>query len=87
VHDIKEERQRIGYMRFETEPGYQSQELGAGAYVMKPYLLEKLGIAVRCELDKLKLSYKQTSAGTGAIFAFAGAPAILSFPSARPTRA
>ena len=54
VHDIKEERQRIGYMRFETEPGYQSQELGAGAYVMKPYLLEKLGIAVRCELDKLK---------------------------------
>ena len=54
VHDIKEERQRIGYMRFETEPGYQLQELGAGAYVMKPYLLEKLGIAVRCELDKLK---------------------------------
>jgi transposase len=25
VHDIKEERQRIAYMRFETEPGYQSQ--------------------------------------------------------------
>ena len=25
VHGIKEERQRIAYMRFETEPGYQSQ--------------------------------------------------------------
>ena len=25
VHDIKEERQRIAFMRFETEPGYQSQ--------------------------------------------------------------
>ena len=25
VHEIKEERQRIAYMRFETEPGYQSQ--------------------------------------------------------------
>ena len=25
VHDIKEERQKIAYMRFETEPGYQSQ--------------------------------------------------------------
>jgi transposase len=25
VHDIKDERQRIAYMRFETEPGYQSQ--------------------------------------------------------------
>ena len=25
VHDIKKERQQIAYMRFETEPGYQSQ--------------------------------------------------------------
>jgi transposase len=25
VHDIKAARQRIAYMRFETEPGYQSQ--------------------------------------------------------------
>jgi len=25
VHNIKEERQQIAYMRFETEPGYQSQ--------------------------------------------------------------
>jgi len=25
VHDIKEERRKIAYMRFETEPGYQSQ--------------------------------------------------------------
>ena len=25
VHELKEERQRIAYMRFETEPGYQAQ--------------------------------------------------------------
>ena len=25
VHDIKDERQRVAYMRFETEPGYQAQ--------------------------------------------------------------
>jgi len=27
-------------------------ELGAGAYVKKPYLLEKIGVAVRKELDR-----------------------------------
>jgi len=35
-----------------TERVRQAQELGAGAYVKKPYLLEKIGIAVRGELDK-----------------------------------
>jgi CheY-like chemotaxis protein len=35
-----------------TERVRQAQEIGAGAYVKKPYLLEKIGIAVRRELDK-----------------------------------
>jgi CheY-like chemotaxis protein len=35
-----------------TERVRQTQELGAGTYVKKPYLLEKIGIAVRREIDK-----------------------------------
>jgi len=30
----------------------EAQRLGAGAYVKKPYLLEKISIAVRAELDR-----------------------------------
>ena len=36
----------------ETERVKEAQRLGAGAYVKKPYLLEKIGLAVRDELDK-----------------------------------
>jgi CheY-like chemotaxis protein len=36
----------------ETNRVSQMQELGAGAYVKKPYMLEKLGLAVRKELDR-----------------------------------
>ena len=36
----------------ETERVKETQRLGAGAYVKKPYLLEKIGMAVRIELDK-----------------------------------
>ena len=36
----------------ETERVVKAQELGAGAYVKKPYVLEKLGVAVRKELDR-----------------------------------
>ena len=36
----------------ETELVKEAQRLGAGAYVKKPYLLEKIGLAVRDELDK-----------------------------------
>jgi Signal transduction histidine kinase len=36
----------------ETERVHQAQALGAGAYVKKPYLLERLGMAVRQELAK-----------------------------------
>ncbi|MGO9372889.1 MAG: DUF3365 domain-containing protein [Syntrophobacteraceae bacterium] len=36
----------------ETERVRRAQELGAGAYVKKPYMLEQLGLAVRRELDR-----------------------------------
>lgn len=36
----------------ETERVAKTLALGAGAYVRKPYMLEKLGLAVRKELDK-----------------------------------
>ncbi|HQN19786.1 MAG TPA: response regulator, partial [Syntrophobacteraceae bacterium] len=36
----------------ETERVTEAQKLGAGAYVKKPYVLEKLGVAVRRELDR-----------------------------------
>ncbi len=36
----------------ETERVKEAQRLGAGAYVKKPFLLEKIGLAVRDELDK-----------------------------------
>ena len=36
----------------ETDRVREAQRLGAGAYVKKPYLLEKVGLAVRTELDK-----------------------------------
>jgi len=36
----------------ETERVKEAQRLGAGAYVKKPYILEKIGLHVRTELDK-----------------------------------
>jgi len=36
----------------ETDRVRQAQDLGAGAYVKKPYTFEKLGISVRRELDR-----------------------------------
>ena len=36
----------------ETERVKTAQDLGAGAYVRKPYVLEKLGLALRAELDR-----------------------------------
>jgi two-component system cell cycle sensor histidine kinase/response regulator CckA len=35
----------------ETDQVREAQKLGAGAYVRKPYILERLGMAVRRELD------------------------------------
>ncbi len=36
----------------ETERVKEAQRLGAGAYLKKPFLLEKIGLAIRAELDK-----------------------------------
>ncbi|MCU0289832.1 MAG: ATP-binding protein [Acidobacteria bacterium] len=36
----------------ETQRVREAQRLGAGSYVKKPYTLEKIGLAVRSELDK-----------------------------------
>lgn len=36
----------------ETERVSEAQSLGAGAYVSKPYIMERLGLAVRQELDR-----------------------------------
>jgi two-component system, cell cycle sensor histidine kinase and response regulator CckA len=36
----------------ETERMTKAQGLGAGAYVKKPYVLEKLGLAVKKEFDR-----------------------------------
>jgi DNA-binding NarL/FixJ family response regulator len=30
----------------------KAQKLGAGAYIRKPYSIEKLGMAIKTELDK-----------------------------------
>jgi CheY-like chemotaxis protein len=36
----------------ESERVKKAQEMGAGAYIKKPYLIEKLALAVRIELDR-----------------------------------
>lgn len=36
----------------ETERVKEAQRLGAGAYVKKPYIMEKIGLAIRQELDR-----------------------------------
>ncbi|NTW77695.1 MAG: response regulator, partial [Syntrophaceae bacterium] len=36
----------------ETDRVKKTQEMGAGAFVRKPYVLEKIGMAVRMELDR-----------------------------------
>lgn len=39
----------------ETERVTKAQELGAGVFLKKPYLIEQLASAVRCELDRRKV--------------------------------
>ena len=36
----------------ESERVKKAQKLGAGSYVKKPYLMEKLALAIRIELDR-----------------------------------
>ena len=36
----------------ETERVKKALQLGAGTYVKKPYIMEKIGVAIRDELDR-----------------------------------
>jgi two-component system, cell cycle sensor histidine kinase and response regulator CckA len=36
----------------ETDRAKEAQNLGAGAYVKKPYVIEKIGVAIRDELTR-----------------------------------
>jgi two-component system cell cycle sensor histidine kinase/response regulator CckA len=36
----------------ETDRVKEAQKMGAGAYVKKPYALEKIGVAIRDELNR-----------------------------------
>ena len=36
----------------ETERVHETQRIGAGSYIKKPFTLEKIGLAVRKELDR-----------------------------------
>ncbi|MEN6375937.1 MAG: ATP-binding protein [Smithella sp.] len=53
IIEIKPRQKAIIVSGFsETEKVRRAQELGAGAYVQKPYIIEKIGAAVRDELQK-----------------------------------
>jgi PAS domain S-box-containing protein len=52
ILEIRPEQRAIIVSGFsETDRVRRAQALGAGAYVRKPYILEKIGLAVRQELD------------------------------------
>ena len=50
--DCKEQRAIIASGYSETDRVREAQRLGAGTYVKKPYTLEKIGVAVRAELNR-----------------------------------
>jgi PAS domain S-box-containing protein len=53
ICDINPKQKAIIVSGFsETDRVKKAHELGAGAYVRKPYIMEKIGLAVRQELDK-----------------------------------
>ena len=53
VHVINPKQKAILVSGFsETERAKKAQKLGAGAYVKKPYIMEKIGGAIRDELDR-----------------------------------
>lgn len=55
ILEINPEQKAIivsGFSR--TDRVKKAQELGAGAYLRKPYILENLGLAVRKELDRAR---------------------------------
>ena len=45
VDDAAEQREMAAGVK-------KAQKLGAGAYVRKPYVLEKIGLAIRYELNR-----------------------------------
>jgi CheY-like chemotaxis protein len=53
ILDIRPRQKAIIVSGFsETDRVHAAQSLGAGAYIRKPYLMEKLGLAVRKELSR-----------------------------------
>ena len=53
VLEINPKQKAIIVSRFsETDRVKKAQELGGGAYVRKPYIRKKIGLAIRRELDK-----------------------------------
>jgi YesN/AraC family two-component response regulator len=53
VHEIHPKQKAIIVSGFsESDRVHAAQTLGAGAYVRKPYVIEKLGLAVKKELDR-----------------------------------
>jgi PAS domain S-box-containing protein len=53
IIDIRPQQKAIIVSGFsETDRVYATQSLGAGAYIRKPYVIEKLGLAVKKELDR-----------------------------------
>ncbi len=53
ILEINPEQRAILVSGFsETDRVREAQQLGAGAYVRKPYVREKIGLAIRQELDR-----------------------------------
>ena len=52
IHDHPGQKAIIASGFSESERVREAQRLGAGAYVKKPYLMEKIAIAIRQELDR-----------------------------------
>jgi PAS domain S-box-containing protein len=53
VLDIRPKQKAIIVSGFsETERAKEAQKLGAGAYIKKPYIMEKIGVAIRDELGR-----------------------------------
>jgi DNA-binding NtrC family response regulator len=51
--EIKKRQKAILFSGFsKTERVKTAQELGAGEFIMKPYLIERLSMTVRNELDR-----------------------------------
>jgi two-component system, cell cycle sensor histidine kinase and response regulator CckA len=51
-HRVPDQKAIIASGYSETERVHKAQRIGAGSYIQKPYTLEKIGMAVRSELDR-----------------------------------